>query len=263
MMHIIVCMKVTPKSEQVRLDPNTKTIIREGVENEINPADKNALEAALQLKDKHGCKVTVLGMGPPVWEPYMKLAVSMGADDAILVSDKAFAGADTLATSRTLATAIKKIGEYHLILCGEESSDAGTGHVPPSIAEFLNIPQITFVNHIEIIDGKIRARRVLEGAYEVLECTPPVLLSIEYGCNTPRFPDFRRKRWVDREFKLKVWSIKDLELNEEEVGLKGSRSIVEELREMGLGERARQKITGTEDEIAAQILNIIRPYIKK
>lgn len=263
MMHIIVCMKVTPKSEQVKLDPTTKTIIREGVENEINPADKHAIEAALQLKDKHNCKVTVLGMGPPIWEPYMKLAVAMGADDAILVSDRAFAGADTLATSRTLAAAIKKIGDYQLILCGEESSDAGTGHVPPSIAEFLNIPQITFVNNIEIVNGKIRARRVLEGAYEVLECSPPVLISIEYGCNTPRFPDFRRKRWVDREFKLKVWNIKDLELNEEEVGLKGSRSIVEELREMGLGERARQRITGTEDEIASQILNIIRPYIKK
>ncbi|MEM3398562.1 MAG: electron transfer flavoprotein subunit beta/FixA family protein [Nitrososphaerota archaeon] len=263
MMHIVVCMKVTPKSEQVKLDPNTKTIIREGVENEINPADKNALEAALQLKDKHGCKVTVIGMGPPMWEPYMKLAVTMGADDAILISDRAFAGADTLATSRTLAAAIKKLGEYDLILCGEESSDAGTGHVPPSIAEFLNIPQITFVNNIEIIEGKIRAKRVLEGGYEVLECAPPVLLSVEYGCNTPRFPDFRRKRWVDKEFKLKIWSIGELQLSNEEVGLKGSRSIVEELREMKLVERARQKISGTEDEIVEQILNIIRPYIKK
>ncbi|MEN2974145.1 MAG: electron transfer flavoprotein subunit beta/FixA family protein [Candidatus Caldarchaeales archaeon] len=262
-MHVIVCMKITPKSEQVKLDPSTKTIIREGVENEINPADKNALEAALQLKDKHNCKVTVLGMGPPIWEPFMKLAIAMGADDAVLVSDKAFAGADTLATSRTLAEAIKKIGEYHIILCGEESSDAGTGHVPPSIAEFLNIPQITYVNSVEIVDGKIRAKRVLEGAYEVLECGPPVLLSIEYGSNTPRFPDFRRKRWADKEFKLKVLSIKDLQLNEEEVGLKGSRSIVEELREMGLKERARQKITGSEDEIVSQILDIIRPYIKK
>ncbi|MCS7126374.1 MAG: electron transfer flavoprotein subunit beta/FixA family protein [Aigarchaeota archaeon] len=262
-MHIIVCMKVTPKPEQVKLDPVTKTIIREGVENEINPADKNALEAALQLKEKHNCKVTVIGMGPPIWESFMKLAVAMGADDAVLISDKAFAGADTLATSRTLAEAIKKIGEYHIILCGEESSDAGTGHVPPSIAEFLNIPQITFVSNVEIVDGKIRAKRVLEGAYEIIECEPPVLLSIEYGSNTPRFPDFRRKRWVDKEFKLKILNIKDLELREEEVGLKGSRSIVEELREMSLKERARQKISGTEEEIASQILEIIRPYIKK
>ncbi|MCF8885105.1 MAG: electron transfer flavoprotein subunit beta/FixA family protein [Aigarchaeota archaeon] len=262
-MHIIVCMKVTPKTEQVKLDPVTKTIIREGVENEINPADKNALEAALQLKDKHGCKVTVIGMGPPIWEPYMKLAVAMGADNAILLSDRAFAGADTLATSKVLATAIRKIGDYHMIFCGEESSDAGTGHVPPSIAEFLGIPQITFVNMVEIIDGRVRARRILEGGYEIVEANPPVLLSIEYGCNTPRFPDFRRKRYVDREFKLTIWGLKDLDLKEEEVGLKGSKSIVEELREMKLGERAREKITGTEDEIAEKILKLIQPYIKK
>jgi len=256
-------MKVTPKTEQVKLDPVTKTIIREGVENEINPADKNALEAALQLKDKHGCKVTVIGMGPPIWEPYMKLAVAMGADNAILLSDRAFAGADTLATSKVLATAIRKIGDYHMIFCGEESSDAGTGHVPPSIAEFLGIPQITFVNMVEIIDGRVRARRILEGGYEIVEANPPVLLSIEYGCNTPRFPDFRRKRYVDREFKLTIWGLKDLDLKEEEVGLKGSKSIVEELREMKLGERAREKITGTEDEIAEKILKLIQPYIKK
>ncbi|MEM1676555.1 MAG: electron transfer flavoprotein subunit beta/FixA family protein [Nitrososphaerota archaeon] len=262
-MHIIVCMKVTPKTEQVKLDPVTKTIIREGVENEINPADKNALEAALQLKDKHGCKVTVIGMGPPIWEPYMKLAVAMGADNAILLSDRAFAGADTLATSKVLATAIRKIGDYHMIFCGEESSDAGTGHVPPSIAEFLGIPQIIFVNMVEIIDGRVRARRILEGGYEIVEANPPVLLSIEYGCNTPRFPDFRRKRYVDREFKLTIWGLKDLDLKEEEVGLKGSKSIVEELREMKLGERAREKITGTEDEIAEKILKLIQPYIKK
>lgn len=262
-MHIIVCMKVTPKTEQVKLDPVTKTIIREGVENEINPADKNALEAALQLKDKHGCRVTVIGMGPPIWEPYMKLSVAMGADNAILLSDRAFAGADTLATSKVLATAIKKIGDYHLIFCGEESSDAGTGHVPPSIAEFLGIPQITFVNMVEIVDGRIRARRILEGGYEIVEADPPVLLSIEYGCNTPRFPDFRRKRYVDKEFKLTVWGLRDLDLREDEVGLKGSKSIVEELREMKLGERAREKITGTEDEVAEKILKLMQPYIKK
>lgn len=263
MTHIVVCMKVTPKPEQVKLDPETKKIIREGVENEINPADKNALEAALQLKDKYGCKVTVLGMGPPIWEPYMKLAVAMGADDAILVSDRAFAGADTLATSRTLAAALRKIGDYDLIFCGEESSDSGTGHVPPSIAEFLGIPQLTFVSEIDLVDGKVRAKRMLEGAHEVVEAETPLLVSIEYGSNTPRFPDFRRKRWADREFKLKVWSLKDLDVKEEDVGLKGSKSIVEELREMGVGERLREQLKGSEDEIAEKLVELIKPYLKE
>lgn len=262
-MHVIVCMKITPKPEQIKLDPQTKRIIREGVENEINPSDKNALEAALQLKDKYGSKVTVVSMGPPLWDKYLKLAVAMGADDAILLSDKAFAGADTLSTSRVLAAGIRRIGNYDIVICGEESSDAGTGHVPPSIAELLGIPQITYVKELWIENGRVRARRVLEGAYEVVEAQPPVLVSVEYGSNTPRFPDFRRKRWADREFKTKVWGINELGLNESEVGLKGSKSIVESLKEIKVGERLRKQLSGSVEEITDELIKIIKPYIKK
>ena len=174
-MKMVVCMKVTPKAEQVRLDPATKTLIREGVESEINPADKHALEMALSLKDKHGGEVIVLSMGPPAFEPFLKLAVAMGADDAILLSDRAFAGADTFPTSFTLAMGIKKIGNVDLILCGEGSSDASTNQVPPGIAEWLGIPQVTFVTAAELADGKLRAKRTVKGGYEVVEVPLPAL----------------------------------------------------------------------------------------
>lgn len=260
-MRMVVCVKVTPKAEQVRLDPITKTLIREGVESELNPADKNALEMALSLKDKHGGEVVVLSMGPPAFEPYLKLAVAMGADDAILLSDRAFAGADTYPTSFTLAMGIKKLGHVDIIFCGEGSSDAGTNQVPPGIAEWLGIPQITFVSSVEVLDGKVRARRTVKGGYEVLEAPLPVLISVELGCNTPRFPDFRRKRWAEREFKLKVWGKEELGVSEEQVGIKASYTTVKELKEAKTRERKRELIKGSPEEVAERLLEIIRQYL--
>ena len=155
-MRTIVCMKIVPRTEEVRFDPQTKTVDRSKAENEINQPDKNALEMALQLKNKHGGDVILLAMGPPFFEAYLRLGIAMGADDAILLSDRAFAGADTYPTSYTIAAAIKKIGNYDLILCGEESSDASTGQVPPGIAEWLNIPQVTYATQLEITGNLAR-----------------------------------------------------------------------------------------------------------
>lgn len=256
--NIIVCLKVVPKPEEVKFNPETKTVDRSKATNEINPPDKNALEEALRLKEKYGGRVIVVSMGPPFWEPYLKLAVAMGADDAVLVSDRALAGSDTLPTTLTLARAIQKIGGYSIILCGEESSDGSTGQVPQGVAEWLGVPHVTFVSKIlEIRDGKALVQRTIKGGHEVLEVPLPFVAAIELGANTPRFPDFRRKRWAEREFKPKVWSIADLGLAPEEVGFKGSATEVVGLEEIKPPERLKKVITGPPEKIAEELAKAI------
>lgn len=257
--NIIVCLKVVPKPEEVKFDPETKTVDRSKATNEINPADKNALEMALKLKEKYGGKVIVVSMGPPFWDSFLKLAVAMGADDAVLISDRALAGSDTLPTTLTLARAVEKIGDYSIILCGEESSDGGTGQVPPGIGEWLGIPHVTYATEIEVSSGgKARVKRTVKGGYEVVEVDMPFVAAVELGCNTPRFPDFRRKRWAEREFKLKVWNLQDLGLDPEEVGFKGSATSVVGLEEVKPPERLRRKIEGSVEEIAEKLAEIIK-----
>ncbi|MDG7002256.1 MAG: electron transfer flavoprotein subunit beta/FixA family protein [Nitrososphaerota archaeon] len=254
----LVCMKITPKVEQIRFDEQKKTIIREGVENEINEADKNALEAALTLKGLHGGTVTVLSMGPPSFEPYLKLAIAMGADDAILLSDRSFAGADTFSTSRVLAQAIKKAGPFDIVFCGEASSDGSTEQVPSSIAEWLDVPQVTYANDVKIENSKIIARRVITGGYEIVETQLPVLISVELGFNSPRFPDFRRKRWAEKEFKLTVWNREYLQLSETEVGTQGSHTMVKETKSLPTPARKGEFLTGTPQEIAKKLAQVIK-----
>ena len=257
-MNIVVCMKVTPKIEQIKFDEVKKTIVREGVENEINDADKNALEAALKLKESAGGKVTVLSMGPPSFESFLKLAVAMGADDAVLLSDRAFGGADTFATSRVLAAGIERLKPFDLVMCGEASSDGSTEQVPPSIAGWLGIPHVSYVSEIGMSGEKLRARREITDGHEVVEVTLPVLASVQLGCNSPRFPDFRRKRWADKEFKLRVLTNQDLAFAPTDVGLEGSRTEVTGLSRMRSPERKREFITGTEDEVARRLVEIVR-----
>ena len=257
-MRTIVCMKVVPKTEDVRFDQQTRTMDRSGAENEINQPDKNAFEMALQLKERHGGVVVLLAMGPPFFEPYLRLGIAMGADNAILLSDRAFAGADTYPTSYTIATAIRKIGNFDLVLCGEESSDASTGQVPPGIAEWLGIPQMTYVSQLTIDGNVARAKRTIKGGYEILQAPLPLLASVELGCNSPRFPDFRRKRWVEKESKITVWTAADLGVDPDKIGSKGSHTIVEELVELPRPSRLMKRITGSPEEEAIQIVQKIR-----
>jgi len=257
-MRTIVCMKIVPRTEEVRFDPQTKTVDRSKAENEINQPDKNALEMALALKSKHGGDVILLAMGPPFFEAYLRLGIAMGADDAILLSDRAFAGADTYPTSYTIAAAIKRIGNYDLILCGEESSDASTGQVPPGIAEWLNIPQVTYATQLEINGNLARAKRTVKGGYEIVETQMPLLASAELGSNSPRFPDFRKKRWADKEFKVKVWTAADLEVDPNKIGGKGSHTIVEELVQLPKPSRRMLRITGSPEDKAALILQQVK-----
>jgi electron transfer flavoprotein beta subunit len=254
----VVCLKVTPKIEQIRFDEQKKTIVREGVENEINEADKNALETALKVKDSAGGKVTVMSMGPMSFEPFLKLAVSMGADDAVLLSDRAFAGADTFATSRVLAAGIERLKPFDLVLCGEASSDGSTEQVPPSIAGWLNVPHVSYVSDLWVSGDKVRARREITDGSEVVEVRPPMLVSVQLGCNSPRFPDFRRKRWADKEFKASVVDMRALGFAPEDVGLEGSRTEVTGLKRMRSPQRMMTHISGDEVEIAKELARILR-----
>jgi len=256
-MRYVACLKVTPKVDQIRFDEVKKAIAREGVENEINDADKNAIEAALLLKDRHGGSVTVMTMGPPSFDPFLKLAIAMGADEAILLSDRSFAGADTYATSRVLAAALNKLKEYDLILCGEASSDGSTEQVPASIAEWLGVPRVTYAIDVDVRDSKLVSKRSIQGGYEIVETGLPALVSVELGSNSPRFPDFRRKRWAESEYRSTVWGIADLGFDPVEVGLQGSLTSVEELRKMASPARKGELVNGTPHEVAARLAQII------
>jgi electron transfer flavoprotein beta subunit len=254
----IVCIKIVPRTEEIRFNPETKTIDRNGVNNEMNPADKNALETGLALKQKHGGDVILLSMGPLSFTPYLLLGIAMGADDAILLSDGDFAGADTYATSYAPSAAIRKTGDFDLVLCGEESSDGSTGQVPPGIAEWLGVHQITYASELEISGDKVRAKRTIKGGYEIVEAPFPVVASVELGCNSPRFPDFRRKRWAENEFKLKVWNATSLGVDPDKIGTRGSHTVVEELVELPNPARFMKQITGSPEEEAAQIMQRIK-----
>ncbi len=254
----IVCMKVTPKVDQIKFDEVKKTVVRDGVENEINEADKNALEAALRVKASAGGTVTVLSMGPPTFEPFLRLAVAMGADEAVLLSDRAFAGADTYATSLVLARGISKLAPYDIVLCGEASSDGSTEQVPPSVAEWLGLTRVSYVDDLTVDGSAIRAKRAVRGGYEVVEAKTPLLASVELGSNTPRFPDFRRKKWAEKELKITTWNIGDLGLAPSEVGLEGSLTQVTRLSKMRSPERKKQMIEGSQEEVVKKLAQIIR-----
>jgi len=227
-MHIIVCIKQVPDTEElgkVKVNPETNTLVREGVPSIINPFDENALEEALRLKEKKGGKVTVLSMGPPQAEEALRKALAMGADKAILLSDKVFAGSDTLATSYTLAMAIKKIGDFGLILSGKQAIDGDTAQVGPGIAEWLNIPQLTYIRRLEVNDNKIRAERVLEDSFEVVEAPLPALVTVTKDINDPRYPSLRGLLKAKKE-KIPIWSGNDLLVERKRVGMDGSPTQV-------------------------------------
>lgn len=258
-LHSLVCVKITPKPEEIRVDPQTMLLDRERARSEINPPDMNALEMALALKDRHGGRVSVLSMGPPLFEPYLKVALAMGADWVYLLSDRNFAGADTLATTYTLAQAIKRIGKYDLIFCGEESSDGATGQVPPGLAEWLDIGQLTLINRLEIYDGGqfARGRREVRGGYEILEVPLPAVVSVKTASNEPRFMDYGRKPWAFTGENLTVWTSADLNLDPQLIGLPGSPTVVTGLAEAPVRGRRKEFLTGQPDDIAQKLADLI------
>ena len=224
-MNIIVCVKQVPDTAEVRINPETGTLIREGVPSIINPLDMHAIEAGLQIKEKAGGRVTVLSMGPPQAEAALRDAISMGADDAVLLTDRAFAGSDTWATSYILSSAISKLNA-DIIICGKQAIDGDTAQVGPEVAEFLNIPHISYVRKIESVAGSsIKVQRLMDEGYDVVEAGLPVLLTVVKELNEPRLPSLRGKM-AAKKAEIKKWVASDINADENSTGLKGSPTQV-------------------------------------
>ncbi|HPM72893.1 MAG TPA: electron transfer flavoprotein subunit beta/FixA family protein [Spirochaetales bacterium] len=217
-------MKQVPDTTEVKIDPVTGTLIREGIPSIINPDDKGGLEAALALKDELGAKVTVLSMGPPQADLALREALAMGADEAVLLSDRAFGGADTWATSTTIAAALRKLG-FDLIICGRQAIDGDTAQVGPQIAEHLGLPHVSYVSELEATEGSVVVKRVFEDGYQRIKVKLPCLLTALKDMNRPRymsvsgiFDAYRRE--------VKVWGLADIEVDQDNIGLKGSPTRV-------------------------------------
>ena len=225
-MNIVVCLKQVPGTTEVKIDPQTNTLIRQGIENIINPFDTYALEEGVRLKEKHGGKVTVITMGPPQADAALREAVSLGADEAVLLSDRAFAGADTWATAYTLSQALVKIKTYDLIICGRQTIDGDTGQVGPEMAEMLDMPFIAYVSNIEEIKDKyLRVKRMVEEGHEVIETTLPAVITVAKEINVPRLPSLRGIM-KSKSAAIQTWGIKELGIDTAKVGLAGSSTQV-------------------------------------
>jgi len=227
-MNIIVLVKQVPDTTEVKLDPKTGNLIREGIESIINPDDRHALEAALSLKEAYGGRITTISMGPPQAIDAISEALGMGADKGILLSDKAFAGADTWATSYTLGKAVEKAGPYDLILCGRQAIDGDTAQIGPQVADYLGLPQVTYVFEIESVKKKtLSVKRRLEDGFEVVQCALPALLTVIGELNTPRYARVGNLIDACREkAPIEIWNAADIGVTTAEVGLQGSLTHV-------------------------------------
>jgi len=224
-MDIVVCIKQVPETTEVKIDPQTKTLVREGIPGIVNPFDMYAIEEGLRLKERYGGKVKVLTMGPPQAEDALREALAMGADEAVLLSDKALAGSDTLATSYALSMAVRKLG-YDLVICGKQAVDGDTAQVGPEMAEHLGVPFVAWVRKVEeVSDGKIKVQRLMDDGYEVLEMPLPALITVVKEINEPRLPSLRGKMRA-RKAQIPVWTVEDIGADPSKVGLEGSPTQV-------------------------------------
>ncbi|MFH1395675.1 MAG: electron transfer flavoprotein subunit beta/FixA family protein [Candidatus Omnitrophota bacterium] len=226
-MKIIVFIKQVPDTTDVKIDPKTNTLKREGVESVINPFDMYAIEEALRVKERmDGVEVVVVSMGPPQAAEALRKAISMGCDSGILVSDRKFAGSDTWATSYTLAQAVKKIGDYKIIFCGKQASDGDTAQVGPGISTHLDIPQVTYVKKIEKLnENQATVERMTEEGYDIVETPLPAVITVVKEINEPRLPSLKGKMKA-KKAEIPVWTAEDLGCDEKKIGLDGSPTRV-------------------------------------
>lgn len=225
-MNIIVLIKQVPETSNVKMDPETGTMIREGLETIINPLDLYAIEAAIRLKEQHGGKVTAITMGPPAAMKALREAMAMGCDDAALVSDRKFGGADTWATSYTLVQAIKEMGEYDMILAGERATDGDTGQVGPGVGAWLGLPVVSYVSHIkEVTATHMTAERLMEEGYQVVKTPFPFVMTVVKEIAEPRLPTLRGNKRA-RQTEIPVYSTENMQVDVGALGLKGSPTKV-------------------------------------
>lgn len=255
-MNTIVCIKQVPAVINVRLNEERWTVVREGVPNIINPFDLHAIEAAITLKETYGGTVTVLTMAPPQGEEALIEAIAMGADRGVLLSDRAFSGADTLATSHTLAMAILRLRPFDLIICGTHTTDSSTAQVGAQIAEELDIPYISCARNWHIEDGRIWVQRRMDGFIETLDCPIPALISISHLANKPRLPSLASIERAVKGGEIIRWGLEDIGADPERVGQSGSATMVR-----GISELDRRKKTiflrGEPEEIVDALIRYL------
>ncbi len=258
-MNIVVCIKQVPGTTQVKINPETGTLIRDGVEAVVNPFDEYAIEEAIRIKEKVGGVVKVITMGPPQADAALRTAISMGADEGILVSDRAFAGSDTWATSYTLSKAIQTLGQVDLIICGKQAIDGDTAQVGPGVAEMLNIPFVAWVRKIEeITSSSIKVQRLMEEGYDLVEMPLPGLITVVKEINTPRMASLKGKMKAKSAQIVKI-DAASMQVDPDRLGLKGSptqvfRSFVPE-RKSG-GEKISGELPELVQKAASTILNL-------
>ncbi len=247
-MDIVVCIKQVPDAASVKWDHKTGTLIRDGVQSVINPFDYNAIEAALSLRDELGGKVTAVTMGPPQAQDAIREAMSMGVDHGVVISDRAFAGADTLATTYTLSRAIRKLGSVDAVFCGKQAIDGDTAQVGPGLAVRLGLPCVTCVGEMEIMEGGagLRVKRMCEQGYDVVEVGFPVLLTVLASLNTPRVPSLKGKMRA-RKADIPLWSAEDIGAQKDKIGLAGSPTKVFSTH-IPKFEARREMLPGTAEE---------------
>lgn len=262
-MRIIVPIKQVPETSNVKMDEETGTMIREGVESIINPLDLYAIETAIRLKEQFYGEVTVISMGPGKAIEAIKEAIAMGCDNGVLLSDRKFAGSDTWATSYVLSQSIKKIGNFDLILCGERATDGDTGQVGPGIASFLDLPLSTFISEIIWLKkDSIRVKRLVEGGYELLDMELPAVLTVVKEINTPRLPTLKGKLRA-KETKIPVWGPENINAQEECLGLKGSPTRVVKIFSQKISREGEKFIVKDEDDLSKAIDKIMDYLILK
>lgn len=257
MNRIIVCIKQVPDTNEIRINPETGNLVREGVPSIVNPEDLHAVEGAISLKEKHGGKVTLLTMGPAQAEEALRDCLALGADEAILLTDRSFSGADTWATSYTLGCAIKKIGSFDLILCGREALDGNTAHVGPQLAELLGIPQITYVQAIEINGKYLCVKKAMEDGYEVIETELPALLTVTKDLNIPRMPSIDD---VMNAFSMDIvtWKADDIGVNKSNIGIKGSPTRIKKAGAAKLRNREVEILGGNAEEVVRTLVSKLK-----
>lgn len=253
-MNIIVLIKQVPATTDVKIDEKTGTLKREGVEAQVNPFDMYAVEESVRLKEKYSGKVTVVTMGPPQADKALRECLAMGCDEAVLVSDREFAGSDTWATAYTLAQSIKKTGPYDIILCGKQAIDGDTAQVGPGVAEMLDIPHIAYVKKIEKIENNktIVVERMMEDGYDLIESPVPCLLTVVKEINNPRMPSLRGMMF-SKKAEIKHFTSKLIEADKTKIGTAGSPTNVMKVfcpPPRGGGER----IAGEPPEQAAKVV---------
>jgi electron transfer flavoprotein beta subunit len=252
-MNIIVCIKQVPGTTNVSIDEKTNTLKREGVEAIINPFDEYAIEEGVRLKEKTGGRVTVISMGPPQAENALREALSRGCDEAVLISDRAFAGADTLATSYTLAKAIQKLGVFDIIICGKQASDGDTAQVGPGIAEALDIPHIAYVGKIEeITSGSLKVLRMMEDGHDIFELSLPALITVVKEINTPRLPSLRGMM-MSKKAVIRKFTAADIGADPARIGLTGSPTQVVKIF-YPPARQGGEKIAGDAQESASKLV---------